>query len=128
MRSAAAVRGSDNKPQLAATAPTEVARKKVVMNMPKGSRCDLVGFGNAGVWVALSSGDGTFQNAVLTLDDMGTDQGWQGGGVNPRMVADVTGDGRGDLVGFYTDGVYLALSNGDGTFGPMNKVLDNMGK
>jgi hypothetical protein len=67
------------------------SQTKVVMNMPKGSRCDLVGFGNAGVWVALSNGDGTFQPAVLALENMGTDQGWQGGGVNPRMVADVTG-------------------------------------
>ena len=34
----------------------------------------------------------------------------------PRYVADVTGDGRGDLVGFADDGVYVSYNNGDGTF------------
>jgi len=32
------------------------------------------------------------------------------------MLADLTGDGRADIVGFGDDGVYVALGNGDGTF------------
>ena len=34
---------------------------------------------------------------------------------HPRHVVDVTGDGRADIVGFGNAGVWVALSNGDGT-------------
>jgi FG-GAP-like repeat len=35
---------------------------------------------------------------------------------NPRLLADLTGDGYADIIGFGDAGVYIALSNGDGTF------------
>ena len=35
---------------------------------------------------------------------------------HPRMFGDVDGDGDDDAVGFGLDGIYVALSNGDGTF------------
>ena len=35
---------------------------------------------------------------------------------SPRFLADITGDGRADIVGFGESGVWTALSNGDGTF------------
>jgi hypothetical protein len=35
---------------------------------------------------------------------------------HPRFLADITGDGRADIVGFGRDGVFVALSNGDGSF------------
>jgi hypothetical protein len=44
---------------------------------------------------------------------------------HPRFLADITGDGRADIVGFGGIGVYVALSNGDGTFGPIQRVVDN---
>ncbi len=34
----------------------------------------------------------------------------------PRLLADITGDGRADIVGFGERGVFVALSNGDGSF------------
>jgi hypothetical protein len=34
----------------------------------------------------------------------------------PRFVTDITGDGRADIVGFGTAGVYTAVSGGDGGF------------
>ena len=34
----------------------------------------------------------------------------------PRFLADLTGTGRADIVGFGNDGVFVALSRGDGTF------------
>ena len=36
----------------------------------------------------------------------------------PRFLADITGDGRADIVGFGDTGVWTALGNGDGTFQP----------
>ena len=40
-----------------------------------------------------------------------------------HMSADITGDGRADIVGFGDTGVWTALSNGDGTFPPPRVVL-----
>ncbi|WP_243422670.1 FG-GAP-like repeat-containing protein [Micromonospora globispora] len=78
-------------------------------------RADIVGFGDAGVYVALSNGDGTFQPPRFVLADFGYDQGWRVE-KHPRFLADVTGEGRADIVGFGDAGVYVARSNGDGTF------------
>ncbi len=35
-----------------------------------------MGFGDAGVWTALSNGDGTFGSAMFVLASFGADQGW----------------------------------------------------
>ena len=89
-------------------------------------RADIVGFGEGGVWTALSNGDGTFQPARVVLPDFGSGSGWT---VNrhPRMLADLTGTGRADIVGFFDDGVWTALGNGDGTFQQPRRVLQNFG-
>ncbi len=78
-------------------------------------RADIVGFGDAGVYVALSNGDGTFQPPRFVLADLGFDQGWRVE-KHVRLLADITGDGRADIVAFGAAGVYVALSQGDGTF------------
>ena len=87
---------------------------------------DIVGFGNAGVWVALGNGDGTFQEARFVLANFGFDQGWR---VNkhPRFVAALTDTGRGDIVGFGDAGVWTALGNGAGGFGEARFVMANLG-
>jgi hypothetical protein len=83
-----------------------------------------VGFGDDGPWTALGNGDGTFQPARLVLDELGYDLGWTS--EHPRFVADLTGDGRGDLVGFGTDGIWTALGHGDGTFPPARLVSPDL--
>jgi phospholipase C len=85
-------------------------------------KADIIGFGNDGVWVALSNGDGTFQAPKFVLNNMGYNQGWRVD-QHPRFVADVTGDGKADIIGFGNDGVWVALSNGDGTFQQAKLVL-----
>ena len=48
------------------------------------------------------------------------DFGYEAGGwrveKHPRFLADITGDGRADIVGFGEPACGVSLSNGDGTF------------
>ena len=88
-------------------------------------KADIVGFGDAGVWVALSNGDGTFQAPVFEVADFGYSAGGWNEGRHPRFLADLTGDGKADIVGFGDAGVWVALNNGDGTFqAPVFEVAD----
>ena len=99
---------------------------RFVADVTGDGRADVIGFGDAGVYVALSNGDGTFAAPHLAVTDFGTQQGWQVD-KHPRFVADITGHGRADVVGFGDAGVYVALSNGDGTFGPVTFTLNDFG-
>jgi len=79
-----------------------------------GDTCaDLVGFGDAGVFTAVSSCVGPFVRFAHVVDGFG---GSWAVDRHPRFVADVTADGCGDVVGFGDDGVYVAFSRCDGTF------------
>jgi hypothetical protein len=84
---------------------------------------DIVGFGYAGTQVALGRKDGTFEPIHLGLADFGHDQGWSSQDKFPRLLGDVNGDDRADIVGFGIEGVYIALGQEDGTF--REPVLDS---
>ena len=90
-------------------------------------RADIVGFGDAGVFVALNNGNGTFQPPKFVVADLGFNQGWRVD-QHPRFLADLTGDGRADIVGFGDDGVWVALNNGNGTFKAPKLVLKDLGR
>ncbi|WP_338502866.1 VCBS repeat-containing protein [Sphingomonas kaistensis] len=86
---------------------------------------DIVGFGDEGVSVSLSNGDGTFAPMFFALNDFGLAQGWSSQTFFKRLVGDVNGDNRADIVGFGTAGVYVALGRSDGTFSaPALDVVD----
>ncbi len=90
-------------------------------------RADIIGFGDAGVWVSLNNGNGTFQNPVLAVGNFGYVAGGWRVDQHPRMVADTTGDGRADIVGFGNDGVWVSRNNGNGTFQNPTLVVNNFG-
>jgi hypothetical protein len=79
---------------------------------------DIVGFGASRVFVSLSNGNGTFTtpvayNVALTKNN----GGWTDNNTYPRMLGDVNGDGRDDIVGFGANRVFVSLSNSNGSFG-----------
>jgi hypothetical protein len=99
---------------------------RLLADLTNNQRADIVGFGDDGVWTALSTGDGSFADAHFVLTNLGFNQGWRPD-QHPRFAADLTGDGRADLVAFGNDGVWTSVSNGDGTFGEARFVLANLG-
>jgi hypothetical protein len=79
-------------------------------------RADIVGFGRDGVFVALSNGDGSFAfTPQLALEDFGYEQDWRVEN-HPRFLADVTGEGRADIVGFGHAGVLVSPALAGGAF------------
>ena len=89
-------------------------------------RVDMIGCGDAGVYVSMNDGNGNFGNANKVVDNFGTQQGWQVS-KHPRFIADLKGTKRGDIIGFGEAGVYVSFNNGNGTFQPATFVLDNFG-
>jgi microcystin-dependent protein len=78
---------------------------------------DIVGFGQAGVYVSLATGGGHFAMPTFELTAFGTTAGgWTSQDLYPRTLADVNADGKADIVGFGADGVYVSLATGGGHF------------
>jgi hypothetical protein len=85
---------------------------RTVADVNGDGKADVVGFGIAGVYVSLSTGT-AFGPYTLWAASYGTKAGgWSSQGKYPRMVADVNGDGRADVVGFGNMGAYVSLSTG----------------
>ncbi|WP_253707510.1 FG-GAP-like repeat-containing protein [Bradyrhizobium sp. WD16] len=72
---------------------------------------DVVGFADSGVYVSLNTGT-SFGAPQLWIAYFVTAAGYQDNNVNPRMLADVNGDGLPDVVGFAATGVYVSLNTG----------------
>ncbi|MBF0432816.1 MAG: VCBS repeat-containing protein [Fibrobacteria bacterium] len=70
---------------------------------------DIVGFGGAGVTVGISTGSGF--SSQWWSDQFGYNDGWHKESTL-RLVADVTGDGLDDIIGFGGAGVTLGKSTG----------------
>jgi len=80
-------------------------------------KSDVVGMGASDIYVSLSnstSNSSAFGNASVWLYNNFTQaQGWVNNEIYPRYLSDVTGDGKADIVGFSSNGVYVAVSNGN---------------
>jgi hypothetical protein len=90
-------------------------------------KADLVGFDptQSGSWSAVSRGDGTFTDFARAADNFGAGAGWDFD--HPVTLGDVNGDGRADIVGFGSAGVWTATAVGNGTFAPSQFVLAAFG-
>ena len=110
---------------------------RFLVDLTGDGRADIVCFGDAGVSAALNNGDGTFQDPQLVVANFGyghPDLIENAYGYNlwrvsrhPRFLADLTGDGRADIVGFGYVGVRVSLNNGNGTFQAPQLVVANFG-
>jgi hypothetical protein len=88
---------------------------------------DIVAFGERCVFVALGNGDGTFAAPRTVISDLACASQYGESIRNQRTLADLTGDGKADIIGFGTAGVYVALNNGDGTFQAPRLVVQGFG-
>ncbi len=94
---------------------------RFVADLTGNGKPDLVGIADNGVHVAFNNGDGTFQPIRKVSDQFCLNNGGWSVEKHPRFIADLTGNGCGDIIGFGEERVYVAINNGDGTFQP-NKV------
>jgi FG-GAP-like repeat len=80
-------------------------------------KADIVGFGQAGVYVSLATAGGHFAAPTFELAAFGTNAGgWSSNDTYPRTLADVNADHMADIVGFGQAGVYVSLATGGGHF------------
>ena len=75
--------------------------------------------------VSLAQADGSFAAPELVVANFGYDAGGWRVERHPRFLADMTGDGRADIVGFGNAGVYVSRAQADGTFTAPQLVVDN---
>jgi hypothetical protein len=99
---------------------------RTVADVDGDGREDLVGFGNAGVYVSYAQPDGSFTPATVKLRQFGWDQGWRVD-QHPREVVDLVGNGTADIVGFGYSGVTIAHGQTDRTFIGAGKRIDSYG-
>ncbi|MFG2526150.1 FG-GAP-like repeat-containing protein [Streptomyces sp. NPDC048527] len=89
---------------------TGVKHVRLLTDVTDDGTPDIVGFGDEGVWVSHSLGGGKFEQAQLVCRGFGynEDAGAWRIDRHPRFLADITGDGRVDIVGFGGPGVHVA--------------------
>lgn len=96
---------------------------RVVGDVNGDRRADIVGFGGAGVYVAINSGT-KFADPVLWTENFGTDEGWTID-QHVREIRDVNGDGKDDIVACSAGAVACALSDGR-SFGEFQWLKKNV--
>ena len=91
---------------------------RVVGDVNGDGRADIVGFAETEVFVSFGNNDGTFGDAIASSPGFTKNVGgWTDNNNYPRVVGDVNGDGRADIVGFAETEVFVSFGNNDGTFG-----------
>ncbi|WP_210316720.1 FG-GAP-like repeat-containing protein, partial [Bradyrhizobium sp. CIR3A] len=92
--------------------------KRVLADVNGDGKADIVGFGQAGVFVSLATGSGHFAAPTFELAAFAPGAGgWSSDDLFKRELADVNGDGKADIVGFGQAGVFVSLATGSGHFG-----------
>jgi hypothetical protein len=90
---------------------------------------DIVGFGGAGAFVSLATGNGQFAAPSLQVTNFGLFAGgWTSDNAYPRQLADVNGDHMADIVGFGGAGAWVSLATGGGHFADPVLGVSNFGQ
>jgi len=82
---------------------------RILADVSGDGKADIVAFGQADVDVALSTGSGFGQVSSWVQDFTVGANGWTNHNTYPRALADVTGDGVADIVGFAHNDVEVRL-------------------
>ena len=93
---------------------------------------DLIGFGTDGVYVALNQFSSQYNTTAFgtvfkASSDYGSLSGWSSQESTPRKIADVNGDGKADIIGFASDGVYVSYGKLNGAFDTKIKMSSDFG-
>jgi Ca2+-binding RTX toxin-like protein len=83
---------------------------RLVQDIDRDGRADIIGFGEAATYVALGQADGTFATAYVATGQFTTNGGWANDTFE-RQIADVNGDGLADIVGFGENGTEVSLGD-----------------
>ncbi|MBE9084515.1 MULTISPECIES: FG-GAP-like repeat-containing protein [unclassified Tolypothrix] len=79
---------------------------------------DIVGFGDRDIWVSRGQSNGTFGNSFVGIHGAFTHLNyWTSFDAYPRLLGDVDGDGKADIVGFGDRDIWVSRGQGNGTFG-----------
>ena len=90
---------------------------RVVGDVNGDGRADIVGFGDTFVFVSFGNTNGTFDAPIASFPGFTKNGGdWTDNNNYPRLLADVNGDNRADIIGFGYTNVFVSLNNGNGTF------------
>jgi hypothetical protein len=86
---------------------------RLLADLTGNGAADIVGFADDGVRVAILDVTGR-QSPQYVVENFAYDEGAWRVEHHPRVVADLTGDRRGDIIGFGDGGVYASFNQGSG--------------
>ena len=106
------------------------ATPRFIADVNNDSYVDIIGFGEAGVWVSegqapAADGSGAFKPSYLAIADYGNATGW-GASDHVRDFGDMNGDGVLDIIGFGDASTFVALGHIDQASGHVSWTLDAM--
>jgi hypothetical protein len=98
---------------------------RFVVDINHDGKAEIVGFGDAGVWVSYPQADGSYSNPVMVVANFAYDAGSWRVEKHPRFLADTTGDGLLDIVGFGDAGVWISRALAAGGYEGPQMVIAN---